>query len=540
MAALPQTLDELNALVQSQVDAILRQRGGAAFTPDYADLIEKHDAQIQGMLADRSLGKIMNGPTWISGTSVVNGTITAPKISVSDLEAINTSTGSLNITGTMIAAASFPATGARVQISSAGLAAYNSGVTQTAKIGTDGSGFLGVGGTAITWNTSGVVTIPTAAISSLTIAAIGGGVLGGTYQTATTGAHINLSTTGIVAYNATSEISANKTFELLASTGAMTATGSFTIQSASSGARVVIDNAGGIVGYNSGGTETFKVNAATGAGWLGGTGSGTNGISWNSSGTVSIGGASFSGGKITASSLSISSLSAISANLGTITAGSIDASSVTISNLSASVITAGTIVADRISGGTVGGSFSLGSASVTVNSTGTITNSDGDTWGPNGITLVSAGSFGDAIKWKVSGVDKGSIYSTSVALSLVYDPTRLSYVTLSSNQVLIGTDAGTNLYVDSTGIRAQANFYPGTTSGLQSARHISDNGSNILMTTSTLHITGAGGTAGLRFDNIGNGGSAGNWSSWGGATGAAYFLINIGGTVYRVPFLANA
>lgn len=441
MAALPQTLDELNALVQSQVDAILRQRGGAAFTPDYADLIEKHDAQIQGMLADRSLGKIMNGPTWISGTSVVNGTITAPKISVSDLEAINTSTGSLNITGTMIAAASFPATGARVQISSAGLAAYNSGVTQTAKIGTDGSGFLGVGGTAITWNTSGVVTIPTAAISSLTIAAIGGGVLGGTYQTATTGAHINLSTTGIVAYNATSEISANKTFELLASTGAMTATGSFTIQSASSGARVVIDNAGGIVGYNSGGTETFKVNAATGAGWLGGTGSGTNGISWNSSGTVSIGGASFSGGKITASSLSISSLSAISANLGTITAGSIDASSVTISNLSASVITAGTIVADRISGGNLGGSFSLGSASVTVNSTGTITNSDGDTWGPNGLTLKTSGTYGDSIVWYNGSANVGSIYSSSSSLRMrggSSDTGTNSYVLVGSNNWVIG------------------------------------------------------------------------------------------------------
>lgn len=405
---------DLGALVRSQLDEILGDPlrraellGMNPFGPDQQDMLDYHDSVIRSLLADKSLGKALSGPLWLSGTSVVDGTITAPKISVNTLEAVTTNTGDLNITGNLVAAAAFPATGARVEINSSGLWGYSGAATTTFKLNTDGSGEIGTGSNKVTWNTSGVVNIPAAVISSLTIAAIGGGTMGGTYQTNSGTSRIDISTTGIVAY-----ASGVETFRLNGTTGAMTATGSFTVKSAASGARVEISSAGGIAGYNAGGTQTFLLNAATGAGQLG---AGSNYISWDSSGNASIGGVALSGGKITASHMSVSTLSAISANLGTITAGTINGGTI-----NASVITTGTLAADRISGGSVGGSFNLGGANITVNSTGVITNADGDTWGPNGITLKSAGSFGDSIKWQVSGVDKGSIYASSSSIVLAY------------------------------------------------------------------------------------------------------------------------
>ena len=334
-----------------------------SFSVDYQDLVDKHDAQLQGLLSDRNIGMSQNGPVWMDGVSVIDGTITADKLIVNSLEAITTSTGSLNVTGTATLAASFPATGQRIELNSAGVKGYNSSLVNTFKLNTDGSGFVGVGATAMSWTTAGVVTIPVASIGSLTIAAVGGGVLGGTYQTAATGAHINLSTTGIVVYNATSEISANETFKLLAATGAMTATGSFTIKSAASGSHVTMDNAGGIAGYNSttesASFRTFLINAADGSGHLG-LSTGTN-ISWDATGSVSIPGSLLVNGTVTAGKISTSTLAAISADLGTITAGTINASNVTVTNLSFAHIQ---------QTGTLGASQNFGTNSMQINGTG--------------------------------------------------------------------------------------------------------------------------------------------------------------------------
>lgn len=353
------TKEKLNALVRDQVEEILAgelgKSGGIPFTREYRDIIENLNAQVGQYLG--SATTVNSGPQWISGTSVVNGTITADKLIVTELEAVTASTGDLNVTGSITAAASFPAVAARIVINSTGLAGYNSTPTQTFGLNVDGSGFIGVGATAMSWTTGGVLTVPVASIGSLTIASVGGGVLGGTYQTATSGAHINISTTGIVVYNATSEIAANETFRLNAATGAVTATGSFTIQSATSGARVVISNAGGIEGYKNTSTRTFLFNAATGAGFIG-TDPGT--IAWDSSGNVTVDGSVLVNGTVTATKLSVTTLSAISANAGTITAGTI----------TAATITTGTMNADRISGGSVGGSFNFGTSDITINSTG--------------------------------------------------------------------------------------------------------------------------------------------------------------------------
>lgn len=402
---------DLSALVRSQLEEILGDPlrraellGMNPFGPDQQDMLDYHDSVLRSLMADRSLGRALSGPLWLSGTSVVDGTITAPKISVNTLEAVTTNTGDLNITGSLVAAAAFPATGARVEINSSGLWGYSGAATTTFKLNTDGSGEIGTGSNKVTWNTSGVVNIPAAVISSLTIAAIGGGTMGGTYQTNSGTSRIDISTTGIVAY-----ASGVETFRLNGTTGAMTATGSFTVKSAASGARVEISSAGGIAGYNAGGTQTFLLNAATGAGQLG---TGSNYISWDSSGNASIGGVALSGGKITASHLSVSSLSAISANLGTITAGSI-----TGGTISAGTITTGTLAADRISGGSVGGSFNLGSANLTLNSTGVIS------WGSSGSSISSSKisiqttSFGAALEFKDSGgTQRGSIYCSGASV----------------------------------------------------------------------------------------------------------------------------
>lgn len=381
--------DNMRMLVEEQVDQILRNRMGSPFTLDDKDTLDKHESQIQSMLADSSLGRALNGPLWLSGASVVDGTITADKISVNTLEAVTTNTGTLNVTGTITAATAYPATGARVEINSTGLAGYSGAVTTTFKLNTDGSGEIGTGSNKISWTTGGVVTIPSALISSLTIAEIGTGTFGGTYSSGGSNPRFQISSTQFVAYDS----GGNETFKLLASTGAVTATGSFTIKSASSGARVSLSNAGGIEGYNSGSTRTFYVNAATGAGQMG---AGTNSLSWDSSGNVSIGGVALSSGKITASALSVSTLSAISANLGTITAGSITGGTIT-----ASAITTGTLAADRLSGGTLAGGFTVSTAS-----------------GP--IVFNSAGTPDDVIQFKYSGTAKGQVYTTNTTFVVQY------------------------------------------------------------------------------------------------------------------------
>lgn len=469
---MPSDTEQLSALVRAQIEELLGDPvrraellGVQPFGPDQADMLDYHDSVIRSLLADRSLGRALNGPLWLSGASVVDGTVTASKLIVNTLESITINTGSLNVTGTIVAATSFPATGSRVEIGSAGLWGYNGPSSTTFRLNTDGSGSIGIGTTAMTWNTSGVVSIPKAAIGTLTIADIGGGVLGGTYQTSTGTSRIDISTSGIVAYSGGTE-----TFRLNATTGAMTATGSFTIQSALSGTRVVISNAGGIEGYNASG-RTFRINAATGAGFMGPESSSRK-IEWDDTG-VKIGGFYLDSatGKIVADSIKASTLSAISADLGTITAGTISGGTIT-----ASVITTGTLAADRISGGTLGGSFNLGGANVTVNSTGVITNNDGDTWGPNGLVLKSTGAYGDSIKWNHGGSDVGSITGSTSGMYMYQGSSGFgtSHLFLSSSAArLQHGSSGYFLSVTGAGIQTGGPIYPGTTGLIQSANSLS-------------------------------------------------------------------
>ena len=121
--SLPQTQEELSELVQQQVEDVLRARGSAPFTLDDSDRLERLDAQMNSMMQDRSKGRILNGPLWLSGASVVNGTVTADKLVVNTLEAVTANTGNLNVTGNITVAAAYPAlTGARIRINATEIA----------------------------------------------------------------------------------------------------------------------------------------------------------------------------------------------------------------------------------------------------------------------------------------------------------------------------------------------------------------------------------------------------------------------------------
>jgi hypothetical protein len=167
---------------------------------------------------------------------------------------------------------------------------------------------------------------------------------------------------------------------------------------------VELSSAGGIEGFNSVGTSTFLLNAATGAGRLGVSG---GGLSWDSAGAVSVSGSLLVSGSVTAN-----------------------------------VITTGTLSAARVSGGTLGGGFAVGANSITIPAGGTISDADGSEWNSSGIVLVSAGAFGDSIKWKVAGVDKASIYASSTNTTYSYISGGL--IQLDANSVLLLAPNGTS------------------------------------------------------------------------------------------------
>lgn len=409
---------EFQRLVEAQVDEILRARGGQAFMPEHLDKLENLDAQVNAMLQDRSLGRILNGPLWLSGASVVNGTVTADKLVVNTLEAITTNSGNINVTGNLTAASSYPAlTGARVVVSAAGVKGYNASDAETFNLLVDGSGFIGIGSSKVSWNTSGVVTVPAAAIGSLTIADVGSGTFNnnfdagtGRVRAGTALQRVELTSSGLLAY----DTAGTNTFTLSASDGSLSHTGVHTIRNSATGARLELSNVG-LRGYNSGGTQTFGISTSDGSGFFG---AGTA-VTWNSSGTVVLDGSLLVAGTVTAGKLNVSTLSAISANMGTITAGTISAGTVSASTLTTGTITfgsGGTINSTGAIAGTLGG-INLASLTVTGNITlgsgGKIVDADGSEWSQTGIILKSGGSLGDTILWQTSGSSIGSIYSTS-------------------------------------------------------------------------------------------------------------------------------
>lgn len=106
----------------------------------------------------------------ITAAQIAASTITADRMNVSTLSSITADFGSMTsgtITGALIRTA---ASGARVELTTAnGVRTINGSGQTTANLKPDGSGFIGLGGNVLTWDTAGVLTLPSGAISTGTI-----------------------------------------------------------------------------------------------------------------------------------------------------------------------------------------------------------------------------------------------------------------------------------------------------------------------------------------------------------------------------------
>lgn len=528
-----QTLDPvIMEYVERQIDEILRARGGLTFTAEHADRLDALEASVGVMQGDKSLGRIFNGPLWLSGASVLDGTVTAPKISVTTLEAVQASTGTLNVTGTITLAASYPAlTGARITLDAGEIAGYNSSDAKTFSLDVDGSGFIGIGSSKVSWTTAGVVTVPAAAISALTIAEVGSGTFNsnfdagtGRVRAGTALQRVELTSAGIAAYNT----GGTQTFLLDATTGSLSHTGTYTIRSAASGARIEVTNVG-IRGYN-GATQTFELLASNGSGFLGSSPQ----ITWGA-GSLSIPGGSITASSITASQMNVSTLSSITANMGTITAGSITAGTVSASTITTGSLNGALLSSSSVSDSAIGSmavskltTGNISSATISLTSSGKLAWEGGASYiDAGGIVLTSAGSFGDSIKWIVSGSDKGSIFADSSSFNLAY-PSSGGSVSMASSDVAL-TAANSQLVVAASISFATASTSRGSidTSGrLLWLGNIFPGGND----AADAYLTGD--DTNIGFGGVATAGSAGSL--------VGYFHMLVNGTLRAVPYYATS
>lgn len=292
----------------------LRDRLRSDFNPLYAgsttvQTVDSLASWKKQMMADGSLGRLLTGPQWLDGVAIRDGQISGSKLKAT-----------LVISNTFVTAdTTVTPTADRMEMTSAGIKAYGTVAavanTQTVSIGSTGDFTFGdAGHNPITYVAStGTLTVPAAVIGSLTIANVGAGIIGGLYKSSSANAHLELDTAGIRFYNT----SAVKTIDMLASDGSITITGTFTAQSATSGARVELKDTGVKI-YD--GTTLRAQMLATGAGFVGST-DGTSGnaaMSWTTAGLATINASRITTGTLDAGSVTISSLTIGSIGTGVI------------------------------------------------------------------------------------------------------------------------------------------------------------------------------------------------------------------------------
>ena len=353
------------------------------------------------------------GPGTIRNKAIKPKSVYANTIDVSDLQSVNAKTGNLSVTGsiTMTTAGSF----------SAGQTAYDTGVGWWLdyNAGTPRFSLGNSGGNKITWQ--GTTLAITGTIEA-TGGHIGGWTIGATDLTGSAGV-IGLASSGSVRIWSGNATPSAAPFQV-DSGGNLTAT------------------AGAIGGWTIDSTSGLKL----------GTGASTRGISTGST--------AFYAGSATPSSapFNVTTAGALTAQSGTI--GGITINSTSLSSTGWSLTNAGVMTSTS---GTIGG-LTIGASSLTIPAGKSLVNADGDTWDSTGITLVSAGSFGDTIKWKVSGTERGSIYANSTNLYLQYGQTGSGGASISldgTNWHLIGVGAA---QLESTGnnIKSTGGYYPGS------------------------------------------------------------------------------
>lgn len=433
-----------------------------------------------------------------------------------------------------------------VELSNAGLKLFDGGGVQRGWMKTDGSGWLG-STTAFSWDTAGAVTA-----TGITVATAGGA-----------GARVTLDSTGLKMYNASNQ----RIWELIGGTGMRwyNATGvsqrgelnadgtgwmgvsstqgltwdnggnvtmtSATFRSGSTTAKVQVD-ASGLHVFNASGVKTGYFSPS-GDGFMGSTAgtAGTAAISWSTAGTATINATSVTTGSLNGTLLS---------------AGSVGDSAV--ASLSANKITAGSGIINAL---TVANTLTLGTG-------GKIIDADGSFWDSTGIVLISSGLFGDSIKWRSGGIDRGSVYYVTNNMIFAYSSGG-SCVVGSGSASLLAPNGSNGLAISNSGTSHTGTFAStgviSTNSGVDiksGGRFYPSNGSTYYIDAGVIQSNGIGigGMLGISTGNTinfvapGTGGSASNWSSFTTANipdkSAGYFTIQIAGVNYRVPFYANA
>lgn len=295
----------------------------------------------------------------LAANSVVAGKVAADAITSNEIQA-NAIDAKHTITGAVIRTS---AANPRVQLDSTnGISLFNTAGSVTTRLRIDGSGYVGLIGIspAITWDTAGTVSIPgTLVASGIDAANITVGFLNAGRIAAATITADKLNVTQLSAITAD-----------LGSVTAGTVTGALIQTSAAASTGIKFSNSA-LTGFG-GGIATFHFDTL-GSGFIG-TG-GTNSLSWNGSGVLTLSG-TFSGSEIIAPIIRTAASgwraelgpnvggSLIRVTNGTLTSFSVDTSgnatfsgAVSASAITGSTITGTTITGNTISGGTVTGSI---------------------------------------------------------------------------------------------------------------------------------------------------------------------------------------
>lgn len=646
-----------------------------------ASIMTEHQQNVKFrrmLSSDMAIGRLLTGPQFIDDVTIDEGAVKASKLEAE-----------LVLSTAIIAGMASP--GDRIELDSSGQNAYGtvSGTPNTHYYGLDSSGwFVGTGSDRMEFDaTSGTLTVPAAVITSLTIADVGSGVVGGDYDTGGSNPKLRLGTSGVQMWNAagTRTVFLNATngeftlsndpagadrilvsssgIELWKSStrqfylqaggatnavtmlltgpgasdyiglnptdgiwtgastfagasnkfrvtpagslsatgatisGAITATsgelqtlsvnGTLTLgvsgllRTSSSSTRLEMDSTG-LYGYN-GGTARFRV-LNDGSGFLGASST----FSWTNAGSVILAGftansttLSAGGGNVFMSS-GATAFQAGGGNFSVTSGGQVSASALVITG--PATFSGGTLTLPN--GGSIGqstvdingsGSGTPGTFSnmnldgtTTIVSGGKIIDADGSYWDQTGLILVSSGAYGDAIRWKQSGTDRGSIYSTTNGMIVAGGSGTSSdgFLTLTTSQATLQAggssgviltmttsggltylyNGGIDLTVDTSGhLSSAGRMYPGAGS-IQNSRYLSDNGTALTLTTPYPRISGSSGANNpiLYFDAAYSVGSTTAWSTNGPGTAniasvsTTYLLINIAGTLYRIPIWANS
>ncbi|GIV82753.1 MAG: hypothetical protein KatS3mg051_2107 [Anaerolineae bacterium] len=140
---------------------------------------------------DTSFGRVTTGPQWLSGVSILDGSVEAGKLSVyrsCRLSRPRPAACSSRTASSPVSPGSVSVPWPGLEILATGqLTMRNAGAQATITFNSDGSAEFGIGPSAFTIASDGTVSIPAGAIAGgLTIANIASGKIGGTYYTSDT------------------------------------------------------------------------------------------------------------------------------------------------------------------------------------------------------------------------------------------------------------------------------------------------------------------------------------------------------------------